>query len=248
MDSGRTSPLIVNCENADGTIVPVVAKFSDFCDQKEVHLAREIVAACLAADLGLPIPIPFLVEIPTGWADIVPEASRRARVLASGPVAFGSLLVTGGYSAWTPDTRITEGMVDTALAVFVFDAIIQNSDRRSDNPNCLVRGEEIRIIDHELAFAHRLILGWRPPWAAGGLNWIERLGSHIFLADLKGTGPDLAPIRQRWCGITDDRLSEYKAAVPWHSVNADLDSAVQLIRNARDNIDSCLDEVRRVLS
>src|SRR5262249_26198574 len=31
-------------------------------------------------------------------------------------------------------------------------AIIQNPDRRTENPNCLVRGESIRIFDHDLAF------------------------------------------------------------------------------------------------
>ncbi len=36
-------------------------------------------------------------------------------------------------------------MVPVALATFVFDAIIQNPDRRSGNPNCLVRGDAFRI-------------------------------------------------------------------------------------------------------
>jgi hypothetical protein len=158
MGAGRTCPLMVNCEKPDGSVVSVVAKFSDFCDQREVHLAREIVGACLAGDLGLPVPEPMLIEIPAGWSDIVPDPSLRARVAASSPIAFGSTLMTGGFSAWTPDTRIKEAMYDTAAAVFAFDAIIQNPDRRTTNPNCLVRGEDIRIIDHELAFAHRVVL------------------------------------------------------------------------------------------
>jgi hypothetical protein len=250
MDSGRTCPVIINCERPDGSIVATVAKFSDYCDQKEVHLAREIVAACLAGDLGLPIPTPVLIEVPPDWADIVPDAHRRARIGASSGIAFGSLLVTGGYTTWTPDTRIQEGMLDTATAIFAFDAIIQNPDRRANNPNCLVRGEEIRIIDHELAFAHRVVLGWRPPWQPGGLNWLERKGSHIFLADLKRSGLDFASIRQRWNAIADARLGEYRAAVPaqWAHVATDLDSALALIRDARNNIDACLTEIRRILT
>jgi hypothetical protein len=77
MDSGRTCPVIVNCERPDGSIVTTVAKFSDFCDQKEVHLAREIVAACLAGDLGLPIPTPVLIEVPPGWADTDMKDKQR---------------------------------------------------------------------------------------------------------------------------------------------------------------------------
>jgi len=55
-------------------------------------------------------------------------------------------------------------LVQTAAEVLVFDAIVQNPDRRADNPNCLVRGDEIRIIDHELAFSHGLVIGSVPPW------------------------------------------------------------------------------------
>lgn len=52
----------------------------------------------------------------------------------------------------------TEATRPTAAGVLLFDAIIQNPDRRDENPNCLVQGNELRMIDHELAFAHRLIL------------------------------------------------------------------------------------------
>ena len=250
MGAGRTCPLLVNCEKPDGSVVSAVAKFSDFCDQRETHLAREIIGACLAVDLGLPVPEPMLIKIPPGWSDIVPDAPLRARIAASSPIAFGSTLMTGGYSAWTADTRIREAMFDIAAAIFAFDGIIQNPDRRTTNPNCLVRGEDIRIIDHELAFAHGVVLGWQPPWTAGGLNWLERKGSHIFLADLKRSGVDFAPIRVRWNAISDARLNEYRAAIPpeWAHVAADLDSALTLIRDARNNIDACLTEIRRVLS
>jgi hypothetical protein len=228
-----------------------LVKFSDYCDQKETNLVREIVSACLAADLGLPIPEAFLVEIPVDWARAVPDPAVRARILASSPIAFGSRFVTGGYVAWTPSTRIQEGMVDTAAAIFVFDAISQNPDRRADKPNCLVRGEQVRIIDHELAFAHRLVIGFRPPWVPGSLKWLETKGKHIFRGDLRRRGGvDLAPIRQRWSAIDDARLAQYRSAVPaaWTHTAADLDSILELIRNARNNINACLIEIQRVLS
>ena len=66
----------------------------------------EAVAACLAGDLKLPIPEPMLVVVPTEWIAIVPDEERRRRIEASSPIAFGSNLVTGGYSVWTPDTRL----------------------------------------------------------------------------------------------------------------------------------------------
>jgi hypothetical protein len=251
MESGRTSPLLVRCARDDASVVEVVVKFSGFCDQREENLAMEAVAACLAADLGLPIPEPFLVSIQDEWADLVPVAERKSRILDSSRVAFGSRLVTGGYATWTPDTRISEGMADTAAAIFVFDAITQNPDRRSENPNCLVRGENIRIIDHELAFGQGIILGWRPPWSVGGLNWLERKGAHIFRADLRRSGGvDYDAIKAMWLNVEDNRLKAYKGAVPadWAAAANRVQSALDLIRNARTKIDACLAEIQRVLS
>ncbi len=194
VDVGRTCPLIVICERTDGSFVPTVVKFSDCCELKEVHLVREAIASMLAGDLGLPIPEPFLVVVPNEWPSVIGEADRRARVHASSRIAFGSKLVTGGFQIWTTETRLTEGMIDTAGAIFAFDGIIQNPDRKPSNPNCLVRGEEIRIFDHELAFAHGLVLNWQGPWRVGGLAWLTGRDSHIFFTGLKRSGVDLPPL------------------------------------------------------
>jgi hypothetical protein len=250
MESGRTCPLLVRCAHDDGAVVEVVVQFSGFCDQQQENLAMEAVTACLAGDLGLPIPEPFLVSVPRDWAEVVPDDTRRQRIIQSSPVAFGSRLITGGYSVWTPDTRISEAMVNTAAAIFAFDAITQNPDRRSENPNCLVRGEQIRIIDHELAFGHSVVLAWRPPWSGGGLNWLEKKGAHIFRADLRRAGIDFGAIKASWLNIHANRLTAYGTALPteWASAANRVQSAVSLIRGAQANIDACLAEIQRVLS
>jgi hypothetical protein len=249
MDTGRTSPLLLTCERSNGSLVDVVAKFAAYCDLRATNLAREVIAACLAGDLGLPIQEPMLIQIPNGWSEVIANEARRARIDNSGTVAFGCKFITGGYTAWTPDTHLTEGMVDTAAAIFTFDAIVQNADRRSDNPNCLVRGDDIRIIDHEMTFSHRLILGWRPPWTVGSLNWLETKGRHIFRSDLKRKTIDLAHCEAKWSAIADDRIAQYREVIPpeWQYAGVDIDSALNLICDARDRIADCLVEIRRVL-
>jgi hypothetical protein len=247
--SGRTRPAIVTCETAEGDIVEVVAKFSAGCDLGVTSLAREVVAACLAADLELPVPQPFLLEISPDWANIIVDAGYRELVARSSRIAFGSKYLGNQYTAWSSGTRLLDDMVGIAAAAFVFDCIIQNPDRRLINPNCLVRGDEIRIIDHELAFAHGQILFWRPPWQLGGLNVMETPGFHIFRDVLRNRNIDFEPIGAAWRSLSDDRLRAYGAAVPgeWSAEGADIDSALALIRDARDNIDGCIAEARRVL-
>jgi hypothetical protein len=252
MKTGRTGPLLLGCVPVDDPAVDpieVVVKFSAGCDQGVVNLAREVVAACLARDLGLPVPIPYLVELPPEFVETISDQEIKPRVAISIPLAFGSRLVIPQYNAWVEANRIRASMIPTAAAIFVFDALTQNADRRVSNPNCLVKGDELRIFDHELAFAHGLLLGWLPPWVAGGLNSLETPGAHIFRDGLRGKPIDYEQIKRQWAGLSEERLTAYRESVPaeWPGAGAVVDQALDLVRAARNNIDGCLDEVRRVL-
>jgi hypothetical protein len=250
MGNGRTRPALLVCETQAGDEVEVVAKFSANCDQVVTNLAREVIAACLAGDLGLPIPTPYLLDITPAWAASVTDATIRANIQRSAPVAFGSSFAGPQFSAWNDGISLRPAMVPVALATFVFDAIIQNPDRRSGNPNCLVRGDAFRIFDHELAFAHGLILGWKPPWTPGSLQLLEQPGFHIFRRKLRGETLDFDRIQESWKRLTDSRIDGYASTIPaeWAQAATDVASAITLIKSARDNIDACIVEIQRVLA
>jgi hypothetical protein len=248
--SGRTRPSRVVCEKADRSLVEVVAKFSSGCDRGEASLAMEVVGACLAADLGLPVPTPFLLEVQTDWVDTVTNTEHQRLMRASSSIAFGSTEVGTGFRAWTTGDRPSATMLPIAAGIFVFDVAINNPDRRDDNPNCLIRGNDLRIFDHELAFVYKGIIGWQPPWNMGSLAPFATPGQHIFHRGLVGQAIDVAPIRAAWVAISDERLADYKAAIPnaWSNVLPAVDDAVGLIQGVRDHIDGVLAEVMRVLA
>lgn len=246
---GRTGPILSACEVNGGDEVEVFVKLSAGCDQAVINLMREAIAACLAADLGLPVPRPWLVKIPPEIIPFVADAQVADKLRRSCPVAFGSTR-TPGFSVWSAGQRLSDEMRAVASGILLFDAIIQNPDRRTENPNCLLRGSELRIIDHELAFAHRLILFWRAPWTLGGMSDLETPGRHIFVKELKGVDVDFERIKSRWIALSDARLREYETAIPqeWNAAQPDMDSALRLIADARDNIDACIGELRRILT
>ena len=254
MGNGRTKPVLLVCETQAGEEIEVVAKFSANCDQGVTNLAREVIAAGLAGDLGLPIPPPYLLDITPAWAASVTEANIHANIQRSAPVAFGSSFAGAGFSAWNDGTTLRPTMVPAAFGTFVFDAIIQNPDRRSSNPNCLVRGDAFRIFDHELAFlAHHSrhsIIGWKPPWLPGSLQLLEQPGFHIFRRELRGENLDFSSVRESWKRLSDSRVDSYAGAIPveWAQATADVVSAIALIKSARDQIDGYLVEIQRVLA
>ena len=247
--SGRTRPAIVVCETVDGKEVEAIAKFSASCDEGVVNLAREAIGACLAGDLGLPITQPWLLDLSSDWVESVVDTDARAIIRESAPVAFGSTWAGSQFNAWNSGSNLRSGTVPSALGVFVFDAIVQNPDRRADNPNCLVSGVEIRVFDHELAFSHGLVIGWKPPWAAGSMQHLMQDGFHIFRSKLRTEFLDFGPVKEAWERITDSRLDHYEAAIPleWVAAKSAVRAALELIRDARNQIDACLIEIKRVL-
>lgn len=243
--SGRTRPVIAVAEDHAGEVVEVVLKFASACDMGTNSLAVEVVAACLAARLGLPIPEPFLVEISPEWRASLP-AAVRSRLSDFDTLAFGSKLLYPQWPAWTVANRLTPGMTQVAAEVLAFDGFIENMDRRDGNPNCLVSGDQIRIFDHELAFPRGLI--GPKPWAIGGLQSFTQPGHHIFRRELVAKVVDYAIISQKWSGLQDDEIDEYGAAVPaeWRD-DAFINDILNKIRQARDNIGGGMTELNRIL-
>ena len=248
--SGRTKPVLMLCEADTEEAIEVFCKISAGCFEGVTSLAREVVAAFLATDLKLPVPTPYLVEIPSALASVVADPDIRERLKTSSPVGFGSTKVGSQFSVWTSGHRVTDTMLLSALGALVFDAVIDNFDRKPSNPNCLVAQDHFRLIDHELAFPSTFaLLDWRPPWQVGALAWLERADGHIFCRELKKRDLDFGPLRTLWTTISDDRLLEYQHTIPpeWDTAHPSVEEALDRVRNARDNLDGVIAEIRRVL-
>lgn len=244
--SGKTEPAIIVGETAEGEAIEVVAKLASACERKGNALANEVIGACLAYSLGLPIPEPFILSISPEWKATLP-LEYASKVTAGDTLAFGSKLVWPQWPTWTQGHLISEKMTQTAAGIFAFDAFVDNVDRRQDNSNCLVSGDELRIFDHELAWPPALLFA-KKPWVLDGLSSISQPGNHIFRQDLRARPIDTKAIRDVWAGLQDSDISAYGAAVPaeWKDA-AFVDGVLQQIRDVRDNIDGCMTEFERVL-
>jgi hypothetical protein len=91
--------------------------------------------------------------------------------------------VIPNLSSWPVDKRVSAVMREDAVRVFAFDALIQNPDRRFDNPNLGTRGNEIIIFDHESAFSFLLaILPSTEPWKLSAEVYLD---NHVFARSLR---------------------------------------------------------------
>ena len=148
-----------------------------------------------------------------------------------------------------PDRRIPKAMRASAAEIFAFDLLVQNSDRRPENPNLQSRGDQFAIFDHELALMIDGVLFWRPPWEPGSLEAAARPDKHVLRRELQGTEPDLTRLVGAWEAINDQRLAEYRAALPpeWAVPPEAADAAIAFLRDLRDHVQPAVHEVLRVL-
>ncbi len=248
---GRNSPLLVAVETSDGAEHEVFLKLTGQSMGIE-QLANEALAACLAADgLGLPVPKPYLVSWDAAFAAAVPDLSVQARLRNSAQPGFGSTAAGTGWQAWSRSTRLPIASQPDMLAIMAFDAFIGNYDRCVANPNCLVKGDKLRLIDHEAAFTLQFTIPRYQPWAVGGLSrMVTGDSEHIFAARLRGSGVSSAAVEAAWRALTDAQLRSYVDGLPasWTSASTAMNVALTHLTQVRDRIGDCLAELQRVLS
>ncbi|MDN3223497.1 HipA family kinase [Pseudomonas nunensis] len=244
---GRNKACMIECTDMADERTDVIVKFTG-CETGATGLIRESLAAFLAADLGLPIPEPILVEVPEGFSAGPDHPDVNTLIRNSSRLAFGSTALPSGYTIYAPSQPLRGPIVQRAVHIFVFDTLIANTDRAPRNPNCMVKGENAIIIDHDLAFILDALF-WKEPWKLGGGDELAAPEKHIFWTLAKSHRFDFDDLKSRLKEISDDRLAEYISALPgdWSEGNNSALRIVEYIKNLRDNADSAFSEIQRVL-
>jgi hypothetical protein len=207
---------------------------------------RELVAAKLAAHFRILLPEPALVTIEQGLADLVGniEPSQAAKLQGSVGLNFGTQLLTG-VATWPVDKSIPEPMRQSVAEVFAFDALIQNPDRRYNNPNLLVEGDSVFVYDHDMAFSFLLVMSpSAEPW---NLDRQEYLRDHVFYRRLRSQQIDLTRFTSSLQGLSDAALDGIMADVPAEWKNDSVATIEEHLRGMREHAEEFADQVERML-
>lgn len=239
MKNGRTRPLLLGCEDLPGNPFEVVVKLRGRQMAEKAQIA-ELIAAQLADDLNLDVPRAGVVEVPAGFEEIVTDPEAAAAVKESIGFNFGSVHLGTGFTTWPPNRSPHGAQRDQAASIFAFDTLLQNPDRRTDNPNLWVRSDRLGVYDHEQAFSFLflpIIGGASRPWvSADQANAFRFLEKHIFYSALRGSSFDLEGFQERLGSLTDEQLGSYAVSVPaeWREGNDVCERVIEYLREARD--------------
>jgi hypothetical protein len=145
MGVGRTAPALVTCVHADGSEVELVVKLAGGCEGGTGALLREAVAALMAADLDLPVPEPFLVNLGAEFVATIPDTDERYRLAKQHAAAslgwnYGSKKLPAGFSTILKGQSLPQALMPAAAEILAFDTFTANPDRTVQNPNCQSNG------------------------------------------------------------------------------------------------------------
>jgi len=262
MGTGKTKPCLIRCETiglphdeVEEDSIPartdeeLIVKFSDGCEAKHQGLVAEALAAMLAADLDLPVPEPFLVQIEPEFTASIPDPEIRTLAQKSVPWAFGSRKLPAQYAAVMANIPLPQSLIPTAVEIVAFDVLIANPDRRAKNPNCLSNSRELAIYDHELAFQTEGVIGWRPPWEENGVFFPGGDFRHVFLDMARGSALDFSRLLGALEAISPARVIEYRQALPeaWGPESVPTDRMIAYIEALRVNASAAIMNISAAL-
>jgi hypothetical protein len=246
LESGKTRPCLFFCgSDAEDINGAYVVKLKSSVEGKETGLAFELIASELAHLLGLPTPEPAIIEITPALGAIMDDSEFVLRIGANAGLNFGSKFMAGGFMKWAVGMGIPTNLVQLAIEIFAFDAMIQNPDRRAEKPNVLWKDEELYMIDHEMSFSFVYDIFPSPtPWKIAGLNFLK---NHLFYHGLQQKTVNLDRFAGVLEALSDDNLGAVLSNIPREWDNDKIPRVAEHIKEVVNHSNEFIDEIRRFL-
>jgi hypothetical protein len=215
-ETGRTKPLVLSCKPARGGVHerrPFVVKAIGAPEVALSSLRNEFLGMLLARELGLAAAGPTLIDISEQVAVAINGTLRRLNFQIKSGTAVGSTHLAGLVPIG-PRTPLPEVARDEAAAVYAFDLLTQNLDRRADNPNCAFHEGHIFPYDFEMCFSFTMTVG-----GGGDPVDLQQHGiyrNHVLRPALRAASStiDLGPFFEGLKRLKKSRLDALVGAIP----------------------------------
>jgi hypothetical protein len=245
--TGKTLPLDLRCHDSSGNSFDVVVKLKDSVEGKAAGLVAELLANKFAEKLGLLVPEAVIVDISAEFADLFRGKDFYPKINNSQGLNFGTCTMTGGYTTWLKEMGVSHKLFEVACQTVAFDSMIYNPDRRIDKPNMLWKGDEIFLIDHELAFAFQYeIFPNLSRWRKESFGDISK--GHIFFHQLRGQVLNFGNLEQTLTMLSDDEIEDMGADVPSQWPRENVDAILSHIKKIARNSNEFFRDLRVVMS
>lgn len=207
--SGYSRPARITCSRENGGKVEAYVKLVGAIRNRTFGLGAELFCSLLAKELGLGCLTPFIVNVSEEFISGVPKEAGDVFRRSVG-LNFGSEAAPPGFSVVPPEPSVPFDLRRMAAEIFAFDVLIQNYDRKSDNPNLLWDRVSILTIDHEGALGP--ILSRQGP-SLSGLE-LDKFYDHVFYSAVSPKDAEFEQLMTALGRLSGTRIDELIGEVP----------------------------------
>ncbi len=214
LESGRTSPLLLECEAVDdtGTLCTFVVKARGLPEVGDYELFVETLGYLLAHEFGVETPRPAIVALDSDFISVLNPVLSSHGLSVRECDGFGSEVIAGGVPVTGYEHQNPE-QAARARDIFCYDLIVQNPDRLQTNPNCLLKAGRFVAFDFNMAFSFLMLIGnANEPWEFLKHQISEK---HVFRPSLRGKAVDFKPFIDKVRLLSAARLDEILDAIPF---------------------------------
>jgi hypothetical protein len=148
---------------------------------------RETLASLIAIEVGIPTPVPALIEVSDVFVKSRLGFEDYQRFNQSIGINYGNKFLGDNVIQFMPVIPESyEGLKKLLQEIFIFDVFIENTDRKVNTPNLMMKDHIVYVIDHEIAFSfiHALFSN-NKPWIFNNEIY-ELIRIHCLYSNLKG--------------------------------------------------------------
>lgn len=223
LDSANRPLLVAAIDQSTGLRSEYVVKIN--ASERMTPVARmfELVAAFMAIELDLLVVEPVVVDIGQDFVDAVQGRDFFLRCSKSLGFNYGSAY-RGGLMTLDNAIALTSRQKEYAQEIVVFDMLIGNVDRNAQKPNMITDGNQLVLLDHELAFGFVRVLPFlrnQQPWV---LDEEDRsvMMRHCLYSRVKGQVDRLDDFCEKLIRFDSDFWEHVRIHIPdeWYDADA----------------------------
>lgn len=220
MKRGFTSPFLISAvHDTTGTEEILVVKSRAGYRNRQGAIFKEIFSTLLARELGIQTPEPVIVHLPAGFEFAAADDEHIYELIKmSEGLNFATVHLGNDWKPWNKG-RSRSIATNDLERIYSFDALIQNADRKADNPNLLWKGDQVAALDFDRALdyvdSQTMDKAWRTVLA------MLQIKEHVLYSEInhsdseKKTGQDLWDSLEEWsCNSKPEELVEETALQP----------------------------------
>lgn len=213
LTSGRTKPAVLECvlSSPDEMVSRLmVVKAMGPPEVTETGLMCELFGNILARELGVQSPECALVNISPQVADVIrPHLDPPGFTAGFG---VGSEFMRAGMTTVIPGMTLLPEELQQVARLYAFDLLVQNPDRRKNNPNCAFIGKDIYAYDFETCFSFLYALSSQEqPWEVSQHKFVK---DHAFYDALHNHVVNWKPFVQDVSRLTEEKLMHMVSRLP----------------------------------